>query len=454
MMKFSLRNIAPVLSAALIGTDQTIQTVNTDSRTTINEQCLFVALKGNNFDAHAFANRVIAAGARALLVSKRLQLDAPQLIVTDTRRALGQLGAWWRQQVKAKVIALTGSSGKTTVKEMTAAILRQCGRVLATQKNFNNDIGVSLTLLRLTPQDDFAVIELGANHHGEIAWTTSLVCPETVLVNNISAAHLSGFGSILGIAQAKGEIFAGIPDYGRAIINDDSHDWINWQRILNNKKVWRFALQAAEGVDFFASNIVKDQKGMHFKLHSPQGSCLVYLPLLGQHNITNALAASALALSVGAPLSAISNGLEQLEAIPGRLCPIIIGSNQLILDDSYNANVGSMNAAIQVLAEMVGYRVMVVGDMAELGHEEAEYHRQVGRMIAIAGIDKVLSVGHLGYLISATSGRGEYFQDKASLISRLMQLLSEHTVITVLVKGSRNIMMEQIVGALKEKLFC
>lgn len=455
MIPFSIYEIAPVLNAERTGADCTILSVSIDSREVRNsKKCLFVALKGEQFDAHDFAAQSVSAGAAALLVSHRLPLDVPQLVVADTRIALGQLGAWVRQQVSARVVALTGSSGKTSVKEMTATILHQCGRVLATKGNFNNKIGVPLTLLRLTPEHDFAVIELGANHLGEIAWTTDLVQPETALVNNLSAAHLAGFGSMSGVAQAKGEIFVGLSTNGRGILNDDSHDWQHWQQVLSHKAVWRFAMHAANGVDFFSSNIKSDQHGVCFTLHSPKGACPVRLPLPGRHNVANALAASALSLSVGATLSAVSSGLAKLQAVPGRLFPIALGTGQLLLDDSYNANVGSMTAAAQVLADMPGYRVMVVGDMAELGDKEIECHRQVGKDISMAGIDKVLSFSPLSQIISEVSGYGEHFQDKVSLTSRLVQLLYEHAVITVLVKGSRSTEMEQVVRTLQEKALC
>jgi len=457
MISVSLSTLVSVLDAEYIGAKAAAQTsvcaVSTDSRA-IGASCLFVALIGEKFDAHDFAPQAVAGGATALLVSKRLLLDVPQLVVSDTRRALGLLAAWVRRQVPARVVALTGSSGKTTVKEMTAAILRQCGRVLYTEGNFNNDIGVPLTLLRLTPADDFAVIELGANHIGEIAYTVDLVQPETALVNNLSAAHLAGFGSLSGVAQAKGEIFGGLPLHGRAIINASSHDWPHWQTLLQHQSVWRFSPQPGDAVDFYASDVVATQGGVDFTLHTPVGECAVNLPLPGRHNVANALAACALALSVGATLDAVSQGLACLSAVPGRLFPISLGQGHLLLDDSYNANVGSMIAAAQVLADMPGYRVMVVGDMAELGDEAQECHRQVGEAIRMAGIDKVLSVGTLSRFIGEVSGRGEHFQDKASLTSRLTQLLSEHAVITLLVKGSHSSAMEQVVRALQEKATC
>ncbi|MDW5501267.1 UDP-N-acetylmuramoyl-tripeptide--D-alanyl-D-alanine ligase [Pseudomonas lundensis] len=453
MIPVSLRTLADVLSAELIGADCQIVEVTTDTRQ-VTTGCLFVALKGERFDAHDFAVDAVAAGAGALLVSKRLLVEAPQLVVKDTRLALGQLAAWVRQQVPTRVVALTGSSGKTSVKEMAAAILRECGEVLYTAGNFNNDIGVPLTLLRLQPQHDFAVIELGANHIGEIAYTTALTCPQTALVNNLAAAHLEGFGSLAGVAQAKGEIFAGLPADGVAVINADNNDWPHWQSMLDGKTVWRFSPQAAEGVDFFASDVQVNGNGTHFNLHSPFGTAPIALPLPGRHNVANALAAAALAMSAGASLEAVRQGLKKLQAVPGRLFPIALSDHQLLLDDSYNANVGSMTAAAQVLAEMPGYRVMVVGDMAELGAEAEECHRQVGEAARMAGVDKVLGVGPLSQALIEASGNGEHFQDKAAVIARVAELLSEHAVITVLIKGSRSAAMEQVVRALKEKAPC
>src|SRR5476649_2450743 len=259
MIRVSLQALTSALNAELIGVDAQIDAVVTDTRK-VEAGCLFVALKGEKFDAHDFAADAIAAGAGALLVSKRLRVELPQLVVADTRIALGQLGAWVRQQVPARVVGLTGSSGKTSVKEMTAAILRQCGNVLYTAGNFNNDIGVPLTLLRLTAEHDFAVIEMGANHLGEIAYTTDLARPETALVNNLSAAHLEGFGSLAGVAQAKGEIYEGLPANGIAILNADSNDWPHWQRKLGGKTVWRFSstkdsAQQNDGSDFFATDV-------------------------------------------------------------------------------------------------------------------------------------------------------------------------------------------------------
>ncbi|GBU11863.1 UDP-N-acetylmuramoyl-tripeptide:D-alanyl-D-alanine ligase [Enterobacterales bacterium] len=453
MIRVSLQALASVLNAELIGADAQIESVTTDTRK-VQAGSLFIALKGEKFDAHEFAADAIAAGAAAIVVSKRLPVAVPQLLVADTRIALGQLGAWVRQHVPARVIGLTGSSGKTSVKEMAAAILRQCGNVLYTAGNFNNDIGVPLTLLRLTEEHDFAVIEMGANHLGEIAYTTDLVRPETALVNNLAAAHLEGFGSLAGVARAKGEIFEGLPAEGIAILNADSNDWPHWQRHLNNKTVWRFSPDAAADVDFYATDVKLSPLKTEFTLHTPQGMVAVLLPLPGRHNIANALAAAALALSVGASLDAVREGLSSLQAVSGRLFPIALSEGKTLLDDSYNANVGSMIAAAQTLAEMPGYRVMALGDMAELGVESEDCHRQVGEAIHEAGIDKLFTVGHFSHGISEASGCGEHLQDKAALTARLTSLLSEHAVITVLIKGSRSAAMEQVVRALQENATC
>ncbi|SLM64613.1 MULTISPECIES: UDP-N-acetylmuramoyl-tripeptide--D-alanyl-D-alanine ligase [Dickeya] len=453
MIRVSLRQLADILAARLIGDDLSIDEISTDTRK-LTAGCLFVALRGEQFDAHDYADTAVKEGAAALLVSKHLPIDVPQLVVEDTRLALGGIGRWVRQHSRAKVVALTGSSGKTSVKEMTASILRQCGNVLYTAGNFNNDIGVPLTLFRLTPEHDYAVIELGANHIGEIAYTTAMVCPQAALVNNLAAAHLEGFGSLTGVAQAKGEIFSGLPQDGVAIVNADSHDEARWQAALQGKTHWRFSPQQRDGVDFYVSEVNVSARGTDFTLHTPTGAIAVTLPLPGRHNIANALAAAALAQAAGAPLTAVKAGLAQLAAVPGRLFPITLAAGKQLLDDSYNANVGSMQAAVQVLAEMPGYRVMVVGDMAELGQDAQACHRQVGEAACQANIDKVLSVGVLSALISEASGSGEHFADKPALIARLRALMAQHDTLTILIKGSRSAAMEQVVHALQENATC
>ncbi|SFN77357.1 UDP-N-acetylmuramoyl-tripeptide--D-alanyl-D-alanine ligase [Xenorhabdus japonica] len=460
MISLTLQKLAQLMNGELYRvTDQQaealqINTVETDSRQ-IMHGSLFIALKGEKFDAHDFAKDVAQQGACALLVSHRLDIDCPQVVVEDTRLAMGKLAGWVRQQSKAKVVALTGSSGKTSVKEMTAAILRQCGNTLYTTGNFNNDIGVPLTLFRLTDEHQFAVIELGANHIGEIAYTAEMTRPESALVNNLFSAHLEGFGSLAGVAKAKGEIFEGLAPTGTAIINLDSNDWNNWQHSISDQQtVWRFSVSSTTGADFYAMNILEQPLATHFCLHSPFGSIELTLSLPGKHNIANALAASALAISVGASLDDIRTGLSELKAVAGRLFPILLTEGKVILDDTYNANPGSMIAAANVLSQMPGYRVMVVGDMGELGEQAIECHREVGEIVASTNIDKVLSVGTLSAHISGASGRGQHFINKAELVAALLPALEQHEMISILIKGSRSAAMEEVVNVLKENFQC
>lgn len=444
MMKLTVTQLQQIVNgkSIAISNDQAfINSITIDSRK-ISSGALFIALKGEKFDGHHFVKQSIAAGALLALTEYVIDENIPQIVVENTHQALGQVAAWMRLQSKAKVIALTGSSGKTSVKEMTATILAQCGQTLFTQGNLNNDIGVPLTLCRLTENDKFAVIELGANHIGEIAYTTQIVKPQAALINNIAAAHLEGFGSIEGVAQAKGEIFKGLTEDGTAIINLDSYS-PKWLDAVRNYVIYTFSLQN-ENADFYAKSIVQ-LDGSTFVLHTPNGEMTIRLPLIGLHNVSNAVAAAALAMSVGANLTQIKAGLEQVTAVKGRLYPIALNAKQLILDDSYNANVGSMTAAIHVLAQQSGYRVLVVGDMAELGKDAEKCHQQVGEEAKHAQIDCVVSVGSNSELISRFSGVGHHFKSKSEVCSFLLKLLKEKQYVTLLVKGSRSAKMEEII---------
>ncbi len=453
MISLDLQQIAAITSGRLQGESLTIKQAVTDTRRLI-PGCLFIALKGENFDAHDFVEQAQQGGAAALLVERQLASPLPQIIVSDCRLALGQLGQWIRQHSMAKVVALTGSSGKTSVKEMTASILQQSAPTLYTAGNLNNDLGVPMTLLRLTAEHHYAVIELGANHQGEIAYTTRLTQPDAVLVNNLAAAHLQGFGSLQGVAKAKGEIFEGLTEHGIAIINHESNDWAQWQSLLSGKRVYRFAIEGRADVDYYAEDLTLDARGSKFTLITPQGAIALHIPLPGRHNVSNALAAAALAQAVGASLEQIQRGLACLKPVSGRLFPIQLAPGQLLLDDSYNANVGSMSAAAHTLSRMPGYKVMVVGDMGELGEEAEQCHRQVGQVIRHTDIDRVLSIGKYSHFISQDSGCGQHYSDKPTLVEALVKVLRAHSSLTILIKGSRSSAMEQVVEQLQEKTSC
>lgn len=455
MIPLVIKNLCEIVDGipyAISDLNQTVNLITTDSRES-QEKSVFCALVGDNFDGHTFAKQSIQNGAIAVMVNKKLADDSPQLddipkiIVQDTRQALGKIASYVRAQVPTKMVALTGSSGKTTVKEMAAAILKNGGQTLYTQGNFNNDIGVPLTLLRLTPHDQFAVIELGANHLGEIAYTTQLVKPKAVLINNISEAHIEGFKSLEGVAKAKGEIFQGLSSDGQAIINLESYSE-KWLAQLEKQRVWTFSLKNTKA-DFYASEIKQEANMTTFILHTPQGECPIQLPLTGQHNVSNGIAAAALTLSVGASFSDIVQGLLHLQPVKGRLFPIKLNDNQIIWDDTYNANVGSMTAAIDVLTNQPGYKVLVVGDMAELGPDSEKFHQQIGELAGQTNIDCVVSVGKQSKLISKFSQMGYHFTSKKDAVKCLLDLLCQHDKLTMLVKGSRSAKMEEIIDGIK-----
>ena len=445
MIPLSLQDIAKVLGGQLLGEERTIAAVSSDSRQ-IQADCLFVALKGERFDGHSFCAQAVADGAAALLVSEPLPVAVPQVVVPDTRYGLGQLGAMVRNRVAPKVIAITGSCGKTTVKEMCAAILSQRGSVLATQGNLNNEIGVPLTLLRLTPEHQFAVLELGANHPGEIAWTTSLARPDVALINNVAAAHLEGFGSLQGVALAKSEIFTGLVEQGVAVVNADSEFYSHWRADLEPNLI-SFGLENRRA-DVLARDIERDALGCHrFTLVTPLGEMDVHLPIPGRHNISNALAATAATLPLGMTLPQIKRGLEMMQPVKGRLCIQQLPGVTLI-DDTYNASVESVLAAIDTLAAMPGYRVLVFGDMGELGLEAEAQHRRVGQHARLAGLDAVYTVGPLAAL-SAEEAHGRHFADKPALLAALGDLLQQQPAITLLAKGARSSRMEEVIAFVK-----
>ena len=463
MIKLSTKELADILSAQLIGVDNIcVENVSTDTRKPCSEG-LFFALKGENFDAHHYLAKAVEQGCAAVVVERECDVDVPQLIVSDTRLALGQLGKWLKAKINPKTVAITGSSGKTTVKEMTASILQQMVQdpeeVLFTHGNFNNDIGVPLTLLRLEPKHKFAVIELGANHQGEIAYTVDLVQPDVALINNIAAAHLEGFGSIEGVAQAKGEIYQGLKENGMAIM-ENAHSARYWQKYWHAQigKVKTSVFSSSETTsDYYAKGIELTETGSEFKLCiADVGEIDINLPYLGAHNVSNAVAAAALAFNVGASLAQIKAGLEQKSQVKGRLFPIQVHENLLLLDDTYNANVGSLQSAIHVLQQYNAFRIFAVGDMAELGENSEFCHEQVADFAQAAKLDLVVSFGAQSAVISSAC-HGKHFMDKAELVdylSPIIQQQQETQKVVLLAKGSRRMQMEDVINLIKDKVQC
>ena len=457
MIKLSTVQLAQILQAKLIG-DENVQVaeINTDTRKSVSNS-LFFALKGEKFDVHQYLDQAVSQGALALVVQQEnSSILVPQLVVKDTRIALGELAKWLREKINPRTVAMTGSSGKTTVKEMTASILQHTAAdseaVLFTNGNFNNDIGVPLTLLRLTEKHRFAVIELGANHQNEINYTTKLVQPNAALINNIAPAHLEGFGSLVGVVQAKGEIYRGLTKNGVAIINAEHNHLDIWQKEISNH-----AIQYFNGKDYSVKNVQGNEQGSTFTLVSPQGEIDISLPYLGEHNVKNALAATALAMNVGATLADVKAGLEQRSQVKGRLFPIQVTPNLLLLDDTYNANKDSLCAAIDVLKSYDAFLILCVADMKELGENSLAIHREVGQYINLVNLDLVCSYGNESAVISEAV-LGKHFTDKTEMVDFLVPLienqLQQNKKVVVLGKGSRSMKMEDVIYSLKDKIKC
>ncbi|HHF3095012.1 TPA: UDP-N-acetylmuramoyl-tripeptide--D-alanyl-D-alanine ligase [Vibrio diabolicus] len=452
MIKVTLSQIANITRGELFGDDLLIDAVSTDTRA-IDNCALFVALVGERFDAHNFCQQAVDAGAGALLVQKRLDVNVPQVVVSDTKMALGELASWVHQTCQTPTVAITGSCGKTTVKEMVASILQLKGKVLFTAGNFNNDIGVPLTLLRSQQDDDYAVIELGANHIGEIAYTTQLVKPDIALVNNVAAAHLEGFGSIDGVKQAKGEIYQGLAAGSIAIVNLDSNGETKWESVLADKEVITFS-QSNSTADYYASNIVMNAAGeASFNLHIAASSQEIELSLgiIGQHNVANAIAASIIALQMGATLEEVRAGLKHLNKVKGRVEVEALSEKIKLIDDSYNASVPAMKAAVDLLAAFPGQRWLILGNMAELGEESLALHRQVGEHAAPQKFEHVLTYGADAKVISELC-QGIHFETHQEMIEYIKQHLDQAVPEnhTILVKGANGARMFEVAAALKE----
>ncbi|NVN62244.1 UDP-N-acetylmuramoyl-tripeptide--D-alanyl-D-alanine ligase [Pseudomonas putida] len=442
----SLSQLTTALNGQQIGADATFTGVSIDSRSVSAGQ-LFVALAGPRFDGHDYLADVKAKGAVAALVEHEVTgVDLPQLLVKDCRAALGQLGALNRAAFDKPVVAITGSSGKTTVKEMLASILRTGGLVHATRGNLNNDLGAPLTLLEIAPEHSAAVIELGASRIGEIRYTVGLTQPQVVIINNAGTAHVGEFGGPDKIVEAKGEILEGLGEGGIAILNLDDKAFDIWKARAGAHKVVSFA-RSNPKADFHASDIGRDARGCpSFTLHGASETVAVQLNVLGEHNVSNALAAAAAAHAVGLSLSGIAAGLAAVQPVKGRTVAQIAPNGVRVIDDSYNANPTSMCAAIDILAGFSGRTVLVLGDIGELGQWAEEGHRQVGDY-ARGKVDALYAVGsNMTHAVKAFGANGRHFATQAELIDAVSAENASDT--TILIKGSRSAAMENVVAAL------
>jgi UDP-N-acetylmuramoyl-tripeptide--D-alanyl-D-alanine ligase len=449
-MKMMLSEIAKVTNGTHVGAEAEIASVSIDTRA-VQAGDLYVAIKGHQFDGNEFVDKAEQAGAAAGILNKNFTSKLPHVLVDDTRLALGRLAGAWRDKVSAKVVGITGSNGKTTVKEMTAATLGVAGSVLFTKGNLNNDIGVPLTLFRLNEDHRYAVIEMGANHKGEIAYTSAIVKSDVVILNNAGAAHIEGFGSLDGVAKGKGEIIATLKPDGVAVLNKDDKYFDYWLSIAGNRKVLSFGLHV--GADITARNIqtevVNNAFATTFDVVASSAVLKVNLKLAGQHNVLNALAATAAGLALGLSLEQIKTGLESVKPVTGRMQPLVGRLGNIIIDDTYNANADSLKVGLDVLANCKGKHWVVLGAFGELGPESPRIHEDMGKLISSKGVVRLLALGSDSKNTARVFGKGAtFFDSQDELIGTLKKELKGDE--TILIKGSRTQRMENVVAALVE----
>jgi len=450
MIQMRLSEAANILSAGLIGDDVHFRGCSTDTRT-LTKGSLFIALRGDNYDGHDFIDDAFREGAAAALVERELSdIDQPLIVVDNSKGAMGDLASAWRSNFTMPVIAVTGSNGKSTVKEMLASILSQEDEVLSTEGNLNNDIGVPLTLFRLNDDHKFAVIEMGANHPGEISKLTQLTSPDIALITLCAPAHIEGFGSIEGVANAKAEIFSGLSENGVAIINADDSYADLWIEKVADKKRLTFGISDSADVSVRDLKMNEETGQTEFTLTTACAQVVVKLNLAGLHNVHNALSAAACCIALNIPLSQISKGLQLVEAVKGRLQTKSGLNGSRIIDDTYNANPASMDAAIKMLTETSKRSWLVMGDMGELGDIAEDAHQQAGCNARTSGVERLYAIGELSrHAVDAFGNDAKHFENKESLIAALIPEIKND--LSVLVKGSRAMQMEKVVQSLVEE---
>ena len=438
---------AASMNGVLHGNDRQFTGISTDTRSLRADE-LFFALEGPNFDGLEYVGAAAAAGAAGAVVKRTTDVSLAQIAVDDTRLALGRLAAAWREELAATIVGVTGSNGKTTVKELIKACLQQQGPTFATRGNFNNDIGMPLMLVRIKKEHRFAVLEMGANHAGEIAYLASIARPDVAVITNAAAAHLEGFGSLDGVSQAKGEILQGLGKDGIAVLNADDDYFSYWTSQVKDGQVVSFGLGA--GADVRAVDIETGTNGSSFRLQLPDAEEAIALPLVGAHNVRNACAAAAVAHVCGVAPANIRTALESVVPVGGRLQPLNGCNGATLFDDSYNANPVSVVAAAEFLASLPGDNWLVLGDMLELGDDAAGMHRAVGEAARDCGIDRLFVFGELSRnTVEGFGERASWYSNADALIDDVSAALTSS--VNVLVKGSRSMRMEIIVEALRER---
>lgn len=443
MIKMTLAELTQILGCPPLDSNIEFQGISIDTRTLLPGN-VFIAIKGEQFDGHDFVEKAAKNGASAVLVNHKVDVSIPQIQVTNTLEALGHLSQHWRDRFTLPIVGVTGSNGKTTLKNMIASILRAAcqnnpTQVLATEGNLNNAIGLPLNLLRLNEHHRYAVIEMGMNHSGEIAYLTHLTKPQVAVINNAAEAHLEGLKDIAGVARAKGELFQGLQPQGIAILNHDDAHFDYWRSLIGNHCYLSFGLKNPSDI----TAIIKENQSI--ELQTPKGKINMTLPLLGTHNVMNALAATAATLALDIDLSAIKQGLEQVASAPGRMQSYFLSNGTHIINDSYNANPFSLQAAIHTLAAFSGTKIMVLGDMKELGTHAEQLHQTSGDKIRAAGIDHLFTFGQLSaHAADAFGINAKHFTEYKELAAALQPHLTQE--VTVLIKGSRSMRMERILS--------
>ena len=447
MIHMTLAAAARTIGAGYPVPDIEFTGCSTDSRTT-NRGELFIAIKGDHFDGHDFIENAGQRGACAALVEKKIAASLPMLVAGNSRQAMGKLAHQWRKTFSIPVIAITGSNGKTTVKEMLVNILRLQAPVLATHGNLNNDIGVPLTLFGLGDEHHYAVIEMGANHPGEILWLSQITQPTVALITQCAPAHLEGFGTLEGVARAKAEIYSGLDKNGIAVINTDDEFANKWRTSTKNSQQISFGLNKDADVTAHSITPSTDKAGTDFVLCTSAGEIGVSLKLPGQHNVMNALAAAACATGLNVGLEVLREGLQNIKPVKGRLERKTGLNCSIVIDDTYNANPVSLVAALKVVKPFAGKHWLALGDMGELGDAAEELHAEAGKIAKQSGIERLFAVGPLSYAAVRTFGTGaQHFTDITRLVEQVRSEITSD--ITILVKGSRAMQMERVVKDLE-----